>query len=135
MEVKKEVENSQEILGEATFRKILEGFGKFWNILKKANLGRSWKKQEEKVTFLREKKYFERFWKILKSLGRSWKSKPLKYLGRSKKRRRQTSFTKMITSKAGTTTKKNIALSCLTTPVLPAGPAAAAPGSSPEAEQ
>jgi len=53
---KKEVENSQEILGEATFRKILEGFGKFWNILKEANLGRSWKKQEEKVTFLRERK-------------------------------------------------------------------------------
>ena len=78
MEVKKEVENSQEILGEATFRKILEDFGKFWNILKEANLGRSRKKQEEKVTFLREKKDFERFWKILKSLGRSWKSKPLK---------------------------------------------------------
>ena len=105
MEVKKEVENSQEILGEATFRKILEGFGKFWNILKKANLGRSWKKQEEKVTFLREKKDFERFWKILKSLGRSWKSKPLKYLGRSKKRRRQPSFAKMITGKTETTTK------------------------------
>ena len=73
--------------------------------MKEANLGRSWKKQEEKVTFLREKKDFERFWKILKSLGRSWKSKPLKYLGRSKKRRRQPSFTKMITSKAETTTK------------------------------
>ena len=60
------------MLGKATFRNILEDFGKFWNILKEANLGRSWKKQEEKVTFLREKKDFERFWKILESLGRSW---------------------------------------------------------------
>ena len=121
-------------MGEATFRKILEGFGKFWNILKETNLGRSWKKQEEKVTFLREKKDFERFWRILKSLGRSWKSKPLKYLGRSKKRRRQPSFTKMITSKAETTTKIH-RLVMLDDPVLPAGPAAAAPGSSPEAKQ
>ena len=69
----KKAENSQEMLGKATFRNILEDFGKFWDILKKANLGRSWKKQEEKVTFLREKKDFERFWKILESLGKSWK--------------------------------------------------------------
>ena len=52
----KKAENSQEMLGKATFRNILEDFGKFWDILKKANLGRSWKKQEEKVTFLRERK-------------------------------------------------------------------------------
>ena len=74
MEVKKEVENSQEILGEATFRKILEGFGKFWNILKKANLGRSWKKQEEKVTFLRERKISKdsgRYLKVLEDLGKA----------------------------------------------------------------
>ena len=70
MEVKKEVENSQEILGEATFRKILEGFGKFLEHLEK---GKPWKILEEarREGHLPSRK--ERFRKILEDIEKSWK--------------------------------------------------------------
>ena len=49
------------MLGEATFRNILEDFGKFWKILEEA-------KREGHLPSRKE-----RFRKILEDLGKSWK--------------------------------------------------------------